>query len=457
MQRIICFFVLALSLCAVALLPSAWSESRALLIGVGNYRNPNANLRGIDKDIRMMKEVAGVMGYKSSQMKVLEDSEAALSDIEEAIEDWLVRGVTKNDRVLFYFSGHGSQIPDKNGDEKDSVDEVLVPYDVDVAGRTLKNVFLDDKFGKILSRIPSGEVVVLIDACHSGTAYKSFSITKFLSTTQDDAKFFYYEGMPETKGNFAVEGDSPAGKNYVCLSACRDDEVAVPSQNGSFFTLGIYDAITKASGAGRKLTLNELKEKTEAYLGNNLSPGRMHHPRLSGNKSLADKNIIIVSRDETRKPGDIWEKLEYLANKADYEVTVRSNKNRFKVGEHLILTCRVEKSGYLNVLNVSPGDKKATVLYPNKYHRENRVTAGAEIRIPASGDRFKLGCTPPLGKSLIVVFHTKEKINGYEEGKGGFDVLFKTLSEKTFRGFEVLGADDDGGLGAGKIITDIVE
>ena len=46
------------------------------------------------------------------------------------------------DVVVFYFSGHGSQIRDRDGDElTDQLDEVICPYDMDWDRRTF---ILDD-------------------------------------------------------------------------------------------------------------------------------------------------------------------------------------------------------------------------------------------------------------------------------------------------------------------------
>ena len=41
----------------------------------------------------------------------------------------LIDATQPGDTVLVYYSGHGSQWPDLNGDEPDRVDEAIVPYD----------------------------------------------------------------------------------------------------------------------------------------------------------------------------------------------------------------------------------------------------------------------------------------------------------------------------------------
>lgn len=420
----------------------AQAENRALLIGVGEYQESSANLEGIDKDIDMMKKIVKMMGFKDSQVKVLLDSKATLSGMEQAIKDWLINGVSSQDRVVFYFSGHGSYIPDENGDEADNADEVLVPHDVSVSGETLVNVFVDDKFGKMLSDIPAGEIFVFIDACHSGSSTKGLSPVKFYS---------YPKMRGRGKGNFAVE-ESSGKDNYICLSACQDDEKAIPTPKGSLFTLAIFDAISKI---GKEITASKLKEAASDYISQNAPAGRAHHPQISGNTDLAGKNLIMASSDEASPSSDIWAKLEKLVEDADYKIEIDTNQNRsFKTGDLLVITCKIDRDGYLNIINVSPGDEKPTVLYPNRFHKESQVTAGTLV-IPSSGDSFKLRTTPPSGDSLIVAFLTQEKINAYQDGKGGLNDLFKTMSEKSFRGFTVEEKRKNGNFGAGKVITKV--
>ena len=67
--------------------------------------------------------------------------------------------------VWIHFSGHGTQIMDRNRDEKDGMDECLVPSDVMTAG-----VITDDVINGILARFnPNTRVICVFDCCHSGT------------------------------------------------------------------------------------------------------------------------------------------------------------------------------------------------------------------------------------------------------------------------------------------------
>ena len=96
------------------------SADRALLVGVGAYRYfPQVHLDGIDLDIEMMKKVAALMGIEPHNIRVLLDDTATLAAVETALHGWVREDVRADDRVLIYFSSHGTQIPDESGDEKD--------------------------------------------------------------------------------------------------------------------------------------------------------------------------------------------------------------------------------------------------------------------------------------------------------------------------------------------------
>ncbi|MCP4687467.1 MAG: caspase family protein, partial [Desulfobacterales bacterium] len=271
----------------------AGAEDRALLVGVGTYRI-GVTLPGIDQDLEMMKEAVQLMGFKEGQVKTLKDSDATLDNIRDALAHWLVEGVGPGDRVLFYFSGHGSQVKDETGDksdESDGADEVLCPYDVGREGKKLTRALLDDDFGKLLSGIPARCIFVFLDACHSGTATRDLP----LAPGELAPKFFEYPDMPRTKSIFALE-ETAGNSRYIAVSACKDDEKALASNKGSLFTRGILSALREAVIQGKKITVAQLKDKAALYIKNSLKErGAAQHPVISGNPLL--KNISLMKPD----------------------------------------------------------------------------------------------------------------------------------------------------------------
>ncbi len=270
------------------------AEDRALLIGVGDYQIGSASLPGIEHDLRLMREVATKFGYGSQQIKVLKNERATLAAVERALKQWLVEGVNPDDRVLIYFSGHGSRTWDESGDEThDGADEVLMLYDSRVTKRDerehLEGVLLDDRFNQLLKKIPSRNILVLVDACHSGTSTKFFDWQAGLDGIIKAAKYFSYPGMPGAGERNAPALDDDRNANYVAIGASEDDEKALPSKEGSYFTRGIHHTVMAA--ADRPLTPRQLLTGATGYIKEHVQRGGWFHPHLSGNGRQADRAI----------------------------------------------------------------------------------------------------------------------------------------------------------------------
>ncbi|KAG0698970.1 peptidase C14, caspase domain-containing protein [Suillus ampliporus] len=65
---------------------------------------------------------------------------------------WLVKDAQPHDALFFHYSGHGGQVPDKDGDEVDRFDEVIYPVDYKKAG-----IIVDDEMHRIMVKsLPTG-------------------------------------------------------------------------------------------------------------------------------------------------------------------------------------------------------------------------------------------------------------------------------------------------------------
>jgi metacaspase-1 len=82
----------------------------------------------------------------------------------------------KSGEIFFLtYSGHGGQLPDKNSDETDNLDETWCLYDGEL---------VDDELYLLLGQFAKGvRILVLSDSCHSGTVTKQA----------------YYAGTPITR------------------------------------------------------------------------------------------------------------------------------------------------------------------------------------------------------------------------------------------------------------------
>lgn len=143
---------------------------RAFLCGI-NYIGTGSALNGCINDISNVNNfLVKNCGYDAKNIKIMTDDPKSVTkptraNMEAGIS-WLANNSVAGDTLFFYYSGHGSDIKDTNGDESDGRDNVLVPLDY-----TTKGVISDDwLFLNLASRLPAGVTLwSFADCCHSGT------------------------------------------------------------------------------------------------------------------------------------------------------------------------------------------------------------------------------------------------------------------------------------------------
>lgn len=143
---------------------------RCLIIGL-NYEGSDAPLTGIDdcKDYIRFCERAGVEDIT----ELYDDGSTEMFpynyNIVKAIKDIGAR-CQPHDMFLFFYAGHGTNVPDADGDEDDGLDEAFCTTDVN-GDITMDSVLVDDNFAAALHKyIPvKCRIMVFTDCCHSGS------------------------------------------------------------------------------------------------------------------------------------------------------------------------------------------------------------------------------------------------------------------------------------------------
>jgi hypothetical protein len=127
-------------------------SKKALVVGISGYGFPNElpnGARDADAFGSMLETI-----YRFDQVRVLKDGEAARDGVERGL-DWLFQEAGANDRLVFYFSGHGCRF-EKNG----GIAEALVLQD----GRLLSDYHVTER----MERVPPGIFTAVLDCCFSG-------------------------------------------------------------------------------------------------------------------------------------------------------------------------------------------------------------------------------------------------------------------------------------------------
>lgn len=226
----------------------------ALCVGINNFKNlPQSSwLHGCVNDANDLAALLREQyGFAPDDVTVLVDAEASKKAVLEALTGLVERAESGNlDQIVFTFSSHGTQIPDTNGDEADSLDECFACYDIDSAGDSWNKdtVIVDDELHELLLRLPAASRMdVVLDTCHSGTGLRALDLIpgrrpRFLPPPTPEG-LRSVETLETTNKSSLKELSQGANGNdgvqAVLMAACRDDQTATDAfidgrYNGAF-------------------------------------------------------------------------------------------------------------------------------------------------------------------------------------------------------------------------------
>lgn len=141
------------------------SRKRAVIVGIDDYGDPRNNLPSCVADTLVFKDIIEGPPYRFEVVRMLHDADATIGAVRDALTE-LFEGAKADDRLVFYFSGHGYQVPQDN-----ILEEVLVVRDDSQDNKPF--AFLSDDELVALSRgAPAGIFTAVLDCCHSAGAQK---------------------------------------------------------------------------------------------------------------------------------------------------------------------------------------------------------------------------------------------------------------------------------------------
>ncbi|MCD7902022.1 MAG: caspase family protein [Bacteroides sp.] len=217
----------------ISLMTSA-QTNRALFVGIDNYPETSGwpKIHGAN-DAELIIPLLKANGYSSKNIIQLLNGQATKANILNAFQKLQTQSV-KGDCIYIHFSCHGQQMADDDGDELDELDEALIPYDAD---RRYKkglyegaNHLRDDELERLLNKIrtkigATGNIIVVLDACHSGTGTREGDDEEFIRGTS-------YIFKPDNYIKPALKKDAsknrlipnPQMASITVFSACKEDE-----------------------------------------------------------------------------------------------------------------------------------------------------------------------------------------------------------------------------------------
>lgn len=215
------------------------SKRKALCVGINQFQNyPSAALRGCVNDANDMAALLQeLLRFTPNDITVLTDAQATKAAIMTNLKE-MIEGAKdgKYNYLVFSFSSHGTQVPDRTGDEPDRADEAFCPYDLAEAnGRWARDyIITDDELRRLFTQLPQNVLLeVYLDTCHSGTGIRQIDLLL-------DRKPRYLpppslEAFEEIQGR-SVRGLSTTllNKNaaHILWAGCRADQTSADAKIG---------------------------------------------------------------------------------------------------------------------------------------------------------------------------------------------------------------------------------
>lgn len=287
----------------------------AVLVGINKYQG--SPLNGCVNDVIIMRDIL-VRKYKipARQIRLILDERATKAAIEERLS-WLATNDSKN--KLFYYSGHGAQIPTQDYSEAnyepDKLDELLCPVNFDWES----NYITDNQIYYILEKmLPEHHMTMIFDCCHSGTTTRDFSkdskikriptpldlmsrisdVSLVESLGLEDDLALSERGLLDLFGLFKTsdpEVISTVPKysqfNISVVTGCKDDQTSADAWFSNRYQGALSYYMQSILLSNPKISLEELRNACEAKL---LKNGFDQTPQLICNEANLKKPFIQI-------------------------------------------------------------------------------------------------------------------------------------------------------------------
>lgn len=229
------------------------SKGLSLHIGLNSvdpagYGGWPGTLNACENDARDMEAIASARGFKT---KVLLTKDATSTNVINFLKA-AAKQLTKGDELFLTYSGHGGQVPDRNGDESsDGLDETWCLYD---------RQLVDDELYAFWALFQKGvRILMLSDSCHSGSVskdvmkvlaggpqipirdaaavdYSAFRVKAIPPEKLDPAYRAQQQVYDKIQKKYPAAEKTPVGATVVLISGCQDNQTSLDGTKNGLFT-----------------------------------------------------------------------------------------------------------------------------------------------------------------------------------------------------------------------------
>lgn len=188
------------------------NKKRALLIGI-NYTGTSNELYGCINDTVSIKERIISKGFNETGIVVLTDLTSKKATRANILDEFknLMMDCQEGDLLFFLYSGHGSYTADRNGDETDGRDELIISCDL--------QGILDDELRGMIQTYLKKDVTLfaMFDSCFSGSVL--------------DLRYQYMDSLNYDKFTENSKQLDTLG-NVFMISGCTDEQTSADASFG---------------------------------------------------------------------------------------------------------------------------------------------------------------------------------------------------------------------------------
>ncbi len=268
----------------------AAGEKYAVVVGISDYPGTEEDLTGPREDAVIFRDVLiRKYGFKPDNIVTLTDRNGNRDQIINAFRRFLAQaGPTGT--VVFYYSGHGTQLDENVGitgaddPEEDGKDEAIYVW-----GNTTEekgSLMLDDELGILANELNSGRVLLVLDACYSGTGSRAAGGFPKIVAFKD------VKGTVDVPKSYLAPSTARAAlpAKHILLAASSDKEVSWtasgwPRRGGlaSVFTYYLVEAMASApAGTTIEQLMGQVGPQTVEYAKGKY--GKTQTPQAEGTR-----------------------------------------------------------------------------------------------------------------------------------------------------------------------------
>ena len=300
----------------------------ALLVGIDEYpKDTVRHLSGCVNDITAIRDYLNhrvlIDQDRQLHLKILKNEEATRQAIIDGFRQHL-RQAQKDDVVLFYYCGHGSQekAPEEFSDfglvKLDGLNETLVCYDSRSKGQDCWDL-ADKELAYLIAEVSKNNphICIILDSCHSGSGTRDPLQQTGVRLASTDKRnrplnsyIFQEEELQQLSTSRSLQ-EHPSGwqilnGSHVLLAACQNSQKAKEisrknEKRGEYEQRGAfsYYLLKTLQQAKGNLTYRDLLGEAKNLVSTQVTN---QSPQLEGNYSEAENQYFLSGAIAKRTP-----------------------------------------------------------------------------------------------------------------------------------------------------------